>query len=199
MFSLTKFFAGQLYCSTKVFSVPGRAQQTSQLQEINYSSDWVVWLLFLRAMPSFLHINYESAFGFLFRKPDTLGVNLGTIAYATQKKSLTYKSFRKNCLPGNWVEVQMHFFLMLEDEMKKYFLSPSPPSKKEFYYYIAAVSSSLVLQLDKQVTERTPKQQWVEAGKWVIKIWIKGVWEQNFGFSWEESKNSFLAAGLLNE
>lgn len=130
MFSLTKFFAGQLYCSTKVFSVPGRAQQTSQLQEINYSSDWVVWLLFLRAMPSFLHINYESAFGFLFRKPDTLGVNLGTIAYATRKKSLTYKTFRKNCLPGNWVEVQMHFFLMSEDEIKKYFPSPTPPSKK---------------------------------------------------------------------
>lgn len=87
MFSLMKFFAEQLNCFTKVFSVPGRAQQTRQLQEINYTSDWMVWLLFLRAMPSLLHINYESAFGFLFHKPDTTGVNLGTIACATPKNT----------------------------------------------------------------------------------------------------------------
>lgn len=96
MFSLTKFFADQLNCFTKVFSVPGRAQQTRQLQEINYTSDSMVRLLFLRAMPSFLHINYESALGFLFHKPDTTGVNLGTIVYATPKKySLIYKACRK--------------------------------------------------------------------------------------------------------
>lgn len=31
--------------------------------------------------------------------------------------------------------------------------------KREFYHYIAAVNNSLVLCLDKQVTEGTPKQQ----------------------------------------
>lgn len=198
MFSLTKLFAGQLNSFTKVFSVPGRAQQASQLQEMNYSSDWVVWLLFLRAMPSFLPINYESAFGFLFHKPDTAGVNLGTIAYATPKSPFFTKLAEK--LPawklGSGTDA---FFLMLEDEMKKILSFPTITLQKRVLS-INCCSKQLFSAIAWQAGNRKDTQTTVSEGRQVsYKDLNRRVWEQIFGFSWEESMNSFPAAGLLNE